>query len=104
MAHTPGPWFVRLTDSTKTNYTVEKVTGDLRSIIAGSNAACLCEEHGGDVLSNARLIAYAPDLLEACELIYGMYEWSIKRNRTTLDLRSLDWNVLHNAIAKAKGA
>ena len=63
MTHTPGPWFVRLTDSTKTNYTVEKVTGDLRSIIAGSNAACLCEEHGGDVLSNARLIASAPDLL-----------------------------------------
>ncbi len=65
-AHTPGPWIVRKHND---GHRIWHEPGDgLRSLIVPIiNDFDICEEHGGDSLSNAALIASAPDLLAACE-------------------------------------
>ena len=87
-----------------TPWTVKSVSGFAGGTKRKAGVTLYIETESDTVEDVRRMVESTPDLLAACELIYGMYEWSIKRNRTTLDLRSLDWNVLHNAIAKAKGA
>ncbi len=59
--HTPGPWIA---------------TGFKNTIVNDSNGNTLAlrPSHDGSVgnaIANARLIAAAPDLLEACELLLG---------------------------------
>lgn len=63
-AHTPGPWIVRKHND---GHQIWHEPGDgLRSLIVPIiNDFDICEEHGGDSLSNAALIASAPDLLAA---------------------------------------
>lgn len=73
MKHTPGQWIIRYNSPSVEfhgkregfqSLTVEKVGDGLRSIVAELDNWKLCDEHG-DILSNARLIAAAPELLEA---------------------------------------
>jgi hypothetical protein len=59
--HTPGPWKLEITD---TGFRVIYSDSTLRSHIAALHEAALCEEHG-DTFANARLIAAAPQMLEA---------------------------------------
>lgn len=62
--HTPGPW--RVTGGGRDMLTVSHHPGDgLGSHIARLADAWLCDEHGGSIDANARLIAAAPDLLDA---------------------------------------
>lgn len=68
--HTPGPWKI-----------VKSKFGDL-SIKS-------------EVEANARLIAAAPELLEACKRAF---------DQTDKDARPADWEMLRAAIAKATGA
>lgn len=88
MSHTPGPW-------TLNGRTVlgECFTGELRSI---------CDSvRGGDPTqanANARLIAAAPELLEALEQIIG----DLPSRRDWLDPEVE--NVAREAIRKARGA
>ncbi len=50
-------------------YTIERLTPDLRSVIAETHEAWMCPEHGGSAAANARLIAAAPDLFDALRVI-----------------------------------
>ena len=64
--HTRGPWRVaegRIVDSA-TIYHGEPGSG-IVSHVARVHASWICPEHGGNVEANARLIAAAPDLLDA---------------------------------------
>lgn len=72
-AHTQGPWIVRKHND---GHRIWHEPGDgLRSLIVPIiNDFDICEEHGGDSLSNAALIASAPDLLAALEAIMADYE------------------------------
>ncbi len=66
-AHTPGPWKVRVShNGALRGYSIEHEDETLRSIVARNWEHELCEEHGNS-LPNARLIAAAPELLEALE-------------------------------------
>lgn len=81
MSHTPGPW----------NY------DDIRKLISN------CAELGGEdefetddraLDANARLIAAAPDLLDACKSALNMING---------DGHPPNWDLLRAAIAKAEG-
>ena len=73
--HTPGPWEVRNSGN-----------------VQGRNARCEIVKEGQALLAtmaglgeidyaNARLIAAAPDMLEACkECLEFMLKWDIKKN------------------------
>jgi hypothetical protein len=62
MKHTPGPWEVGGAFSNKTY------------VVAGEGCIARCDdgEEGYDHLANARLIAAAPDLLEALKALLVM--------------------------------
>jgi hypothetical protein len=81
MARTPGPWYW-VTDKIVTS----KAGQDWESYIVAD----------AQIAEDARLIAAAPDLLEACERIYEVIRWSASIDDT-------DKIVLRIAIAKAKG-
>lgn len=62
--HTSGPWTV--VTGGPDQLTIAHRPGDgLGSHIARLDARWLCDEHGGTIEANARLIAAAPDLLES---------------------------------------
>lgn len=93
MSHTPGPW----------TYDDESVTGSVWSGNAPSGAwptgVCVASVLGDSAESeaNARLIAAAPELLEALE---ECLEWIRQNGRPpTSELRQR----VENAIAKARG-
>jgi hypothetical protein len=79
MPHTPGPW---------TNDNNIEITAGEKSI-CGMRFPFDSESNQ----SNARLIAAAPELLEACEEALGAFE----------NNNCIDWNILSEAIKKAKG-
>ena len=86
--HTPGPWKVARQNPSPT-------TGEW--MIAGAKPGYLAEVRdcgSGDVEANARLIAAAPDLLEAAESVIATWE----RGDLAGAVCALD-----EAIAKAKG-
>lgn len=63
VVHTPGPWRVE-----------DRVTNKERSgfnILVGTPTTDVCEVYNDDeeAIVNARLVASAPDLLRACELV-----------------------------------
>ncbi len=63
--HVKGPWVIqRDYRYDQDAYSIERKGDGLRSIVALMNDNWVCEEHG-DLLSTARLIAAAPDMLQA---------------------------------------
>lgn len=94
--HTPGPWTVGGASGNG---------GEAREIVSRSRCiawtACSYDEDAGDVVTaeddaNACLIAAAPDLLEACELLLiYLADWDDKDDGTCATAR--------RAIAKATG-
>lgn len=99
--HTPGPWkaaadgtrgFDILTDDDAA-LTVARVFGE-------NSEVGECEP--GQAMSDAQLIASAPELLAACEALQNEYT----RLANSIDHCSNDWRGMykvHAAIAKAKG-
>lgn len=83
--HTPGPWYID-----ETYGLIMWQDKEVAAIHAGRN---------GDARANAALIAAAPDLLAACEIILT--------NSSTLDLSNPYHKAIQDAafaaIAKAKG-
>jgi hypothetical protein len=83
--HTKGPWKTHLVDDT---------------LVVDGNGLIIAHMGGlylGDASpmeANAKLIAAAPDLLEALEALYAATEQHV-----TYDVKT----VVYNAIAKAKG-
>lgn len=106
MSHTPGPWKV------KSDYNVFGVGGRLVANSGGHSGSVRPEEIHEENKANARLIAAAPELLEACKALLlaldgdgemagildttdGYYGWG----QVTKDIR----DAAYAAIAKAEG-
>ena len=85
MRHTPGPWNFEKHE----NFVV----------YVGNNE--ICELYEGDQEANARLIAAAPELLEACEYVV---KWHRENDTGEGELYGLDFvTTCICAIKKAKG-
>lgn len=59
--HTPGPWVIDHVDNSEAVISREDITWSI--------ATCFCEPMDDEVRANAKLIAAAPDLLEALSTI-----------------------------------
>lgn len=93
MSHAPGPWTVL-------DHTKEPPTQEILCI-PETGFALECEpfESISDTdRANANLIAAAPDLLEACELLLALVE----TNESRLGFVSHQGNVARAAIKKAR--
>ena len=89
MGHTPGPWEVAMPGEVDEHYAVLDGFGHTASVYG-------CPEEAATAFANARLIAAAPDLLAACELLLiYLGDWDDMENETCAAARK--------AIAKAKG-
>ena len=97
--HTPGPWAARDLG----RGTVEVIGGgDLIARLWRTRVWLLPSEQGGDLPAeaNARLIAAAPELLEACqEALALISEFELE----ALDGRDEVPDLLRAAVAKAEG-
>lgn len=95
MKHTPGPWRIYHHSSM-----------DLRIIQDHSEETCVAAipnwkiEHHEERYANARLIAAAPELLEAAMWLIGLKDI---RPHDYEEQRPLAWNALRAAIRKATG-
>ena len=120
MKHTPGPWNTIGYDSTIRGRHIKGPNGesiaycynpysfDPRKVSPGITRDKLVKEIKIQGCQNAKLIAAAPDLLEACQVSYNQIELEIKRRN--------DWGLsvpkglqtaylmLSDSINKATGA
>jgi hypothetical protein len=109
VSHTPGPWQVYAdTPSIEPNWHIVTNASRMR-VLANVHI-----EPGNEVdAANARLIAAAPELLEACQAIFACIESGMLVRSTANDFDS-DWAIrqlplvrslakLNEAIAKAEG-
>ena len=101
MKSTPGPWNTGTVLSNETRYTQPIFTDKGRCLgeVYGNINHSWTDEHR----ANARLIAAAPDLLDACELAYcklldlGQWEGRMSCEGQNILCKLMD------SIAKAKG-
>ena len=95
MTHTPGPWTI---DDTGPH---EFEEGHVELNIWGPDGAyfgaiaAICNDYSGDMDSNARLIAAAPELLEALRTVCEYFEADYNRPN--------ECYVAEAAIAKVEG-
>lgn len=90
MAHTSGPWRADVSFvNGPRDYGYDAATGEFSSI---------AQAFGRDAEANARLIAAAPDLLEALRLLVGMV-----RASASSYTEHPDFHLALAAIAKAEG-
>lgn len=64
MKHTPGPWNIAGGNANERTDVIKTGPGYV-SHIARLHDQWICDEHGGTAFDNARLIAAAPEMLEA---------------------------------------
>lgn len=102
--HTPVPWFVGMRggynadivyDRSGKEYYEDKSICQLHGLAMHRQ---LSEMDDSEELANARLIAAAPELLEACEAFVEAWEKCLQLEKTDVALR-----MAKDAIAKAKG-
>lgn len=112
---TPGPWWVDetsyehlevLTDDHR-QYVIA-TAADLRDYATGNDAidAITVAALDGESRANARLIAAAPDLLEACEALLSAVDLDSGRSMRTIADAMAGLRGLENAkraVAKARG-
>lgn len=90
--HTKGPWFVGRDEFPNE----DNIYGPDNAIVGGAH------QSRKEVKANARLIAAAPELLEALLLAKGSVEWmSDATDADPEDLERLE--IVNEAIRKAKG-
>jgi hypothetical protein len=95
--HTPGPWTLRI-DSEK-HYAILDEGGFPRAEVFSAHRST--DRRKAEALANARLIAAAPDLLEAC------LAWERARKEggiSMVDWFNVAWEKTQAAIAKAEGS
>jgi hypothetical protein len=103
--HTPGPWEF---DAAGGEGLVKKQTPGLSSHISICRMydAWICDEHGGTAEANAKLIAAAPDLLNACN---AMIDWDDREHdhsntfNERMEQCSKAFTLARQAILKATG-
>lgn len=88
--HTPGPWVVESSGLVKGNGGLN----DVALPYTYRDEPALTE-------ANARLLAAAPELLEALEVITGLLK-EMDRDRK-LSIGSSVWALMNNALIKARG-
>ncbi len=108
MKHTLGPWLVSPYTTGIDEIIIEEKAGNNRICVVTGDA-----EGQEESQANARLIAAAPDLLEALKLIWSMFDdgrivrniandhqrdWALKMLTFTRELQTIQ-----RAIAKAEG-
>ena len=104
MKHTPAPWIVKYTRTSKVNSHVILEQSNHHEITSVKRQ---CDEEESE--ANARLIAAAPELLEALEAYERMANKIIDGEKTAADFETLKTAltcyapVTRAAIAKAKG-
>ena len=95
MSYTPGPWFVP--ERTGTQYVEARIGGGWLQEVA----ACGPTEKPEEQRANARLIAAAPQLLEALEHVAASLYYNDYGDPALLD--SFDESIIDAAIRAAKG-
>jgi len=96
--HTPGPWRIKA----HTDESPEHITGWSDWSIIGADGACVCIEQtsiNDSAKHNARLIAAAPELLEALQRLIG----TGLDEQTHRAIMSEPAHFVNVAIAKATG-
>lgn len=104
--HTPGPWL-----STRDQAGIHRVSSEagrigftleLAAVNAPKDGRAISEEEAG---ANARLIAAAPDLLEALEPFRNYEDWPERApdEMTSVRLSFGEWRKIIAAIVKAEG-
>jgi len=94
--HTPGPWVANIPPTDRMAPTVDAVDGEVCTCECGVNRTNRY---------NARLIAAAPELLEACEaamLKIEAYEECVPGEVIAAEDMPEEWELCRAAIAKAK--
>jgi hypothetical protein len=97
--HTPGPWFYAASAHEDADYIVGSAWPDPRG--EGYNPQVALIRNSQSALSNARLIAAAPDLVAALERLTSDVECYCADN--VADNRPCGHCVARAALAKAKG-
>lgn len=87
--YTPGPWFVKVVAGSKCNWAIDDAEKNEHVATAWGT------EHAA--LANARLIAAAPDLLEAAKL------WLETMRQNNAPEYSIQMRIVRAAINKAEG-
>lgn len=99
--HTPGPWFIT---GSMTKYVEARIPGRMIQEVAACGPTAADDGYGEQQMANARLIAAAPDLLEA---LSGMLEiYGGKNDTDGLPKHEVELNLIAHAraaIAKARG-
>lgn len=96
--HTPGPWAVERDDMTEWEFGDDGIGYHYRVMDEGDCTVARCYQQPHDTWSagdNARLIAAAPDLLEAAK--------TVAMHARLGDLHPKDFQILRAAIDKATG-
>lgn len=97
--HTPGPWRIKQSSANGNNFIYPEGSEDA---ICGVRFHLDFDAHE----ANARLIAAAPDLLEAVEVLLGGLEAEYPESKFGIDFRTqmrIRMNKARAAIAKARG-
>lgn len=90
--HTPGPWFIT---GSMTKYVEARIPGRMIQEVAACGPTAADDGYGEQQMANAHLIAAAPDLLEALDLMVSTHEEGGWPTATITIARA--------AIRKAKG-
>ena len=94
MSHTPGPW--KVAENLFGNTASYEVYANVETKSGKGGYTRICQITPRDQKANARLIAAAPELLEALEAMVEMVEMNGLGKRYALDLAA-------SAITKARG-
>lgn len=71
--HTPGPWFIT---GSMTKYVEARIPGRMIQEVAACGPTAADDGYGEQQMANARLIAAAPDLLEALIEVTASLAWN----------------------------
>jgi len=95
--HTPGPWVADETSNNDVIY-IKGVGGTIVAYLIFPDSTIAVSGDAVRTRSNANFIASAPDLLEACKVVVGEWDGTVKwdDSNTSIDR-------CRAAIAKAEG-
>jgi hypothetical protein len=100
MSHTLGPWRIRHNGTHDGDRTITSATRDIVRLDGGIN-------DDSETCANARLIAAAPELLEACKNVVWKLSHGGDKGKgfemNTIDLKDAVVRLCETAIAKAEG-
>lgn len=105
--HTPTPWIVRRQELDENMRQIRRESVDgLSSVIATIHNETICDEHGGNAISNAAFIVRAVNAHEELLLIIKFAKQLIRSNMNYEEVISLQGEIADataKAIAKAEG-